>query len=311
MTSLSTGCRSTVAGAFLLASSLAVLVTGADADVRRGSVKSAAPGGVHGSFSVSQATIAEVLQCLLGQGVLVSNVVTQGPPAAFGRFAGGGTIIGFNTGVVISTGDVVSIPGPNELDDTSTDHSLPGDTDLDALIPGFATFDAAVLEFDFECTQSDVFSMDFVFASEEYNEYVDSDYNDVFAFFLDGNAVGNNVARVPGFCQTPGLPVAINNVNCGNPLAGPYPGPGQNCGCYRNNDIDEGGTIDTEMDGLTAPFGFSANVGPGTHHMKIAIADAGDGILDSAVFLRCESLACSESSPSRKSTWGETKVRYR
>ncbi len=48
----------------------------------------------------------------------------------------------------------------------------------------------------------------YVFASEEYNEYVGSEYNDLFAFFVGGT----NYAVLPGTST----PVAINNVNCGS-----------------------------------------------------------------------------------------------
>ena len=82
---------------------------------------------------------------------------------------------------------------------------------MDALIPGFFTNDACVLEFEFSCdTEPEGFSFKYVFGSEEYNEYVDTTFNDVFGFFLDGE----NIALIPG---TP-TPVSINNVNCGNPF---------------------------------------------------------------------------------------------
>ena len=62
-----------------------------------------------------------------------------------------------------------------------------------SLIPGYSINDATVLEFDF-IPKNDVISFEYVFASDEYNEYVGSSYNDVFGFF--GN--GKNMASIPG-----------------------------------------------------------------------------------------------------------------
>ena len=65
---------------------------------------------------------------------------------------------------------------------------LGGDSDLDNLLgPGFSTEDAAVLEFDFECPvlQDTVISFQYVFTSDEYNEFVNDIFNDVFGFFLN------------------------------------------------------------------------------------------------------------------------------
>src|SRR6185436_9045314 len=110
-----------------------------------------------------------------------------------------------------------SIVGPNLLDDTSTDNAMPGDPSLDALVPGYETFDATILEFDFVCDNPTAISFQYVFGSEEYNEWVGSPFNDVFGFFLNGV----NIATVPTICSSGGIPVAINNVNCQYPYAPP------------------------------------------------------------------------------------------
>jgi hypothetical protein len=232
------------------------------------------------------ADVTQLLQCLVGPAVQVSNAVLTAAPGAAGLFTGGSAIIGIDQGIVLSSGNVVTISGPNLANDTSYDNGYPGDADLDALIPGYQTFDATILEFDFTCPDPTVVSFQYVFASEEYNEWVGSAYNDVFGFFLNGT----NIAVVPASCSNPGIPVAINNVDCGNPYAPPN---GPNCNCYRNNALpDGGGLINTEMDGLTQTFYATAQLQPGTNHMKLAIADAGDHILDSNVMIHCQSFAC-------------------
>lgn len=243
------------------------------------------------AVQVQPADLNQIVQCLMGPNVEVSNAVLIAAPNAAGLFIGGTPAFGINQGVVLSTGNVTSIMGPNLWDDVSTDNSLPGDPDLDALIPGYVTFDATILEFDFECPDPTATSFQYVFTSDEYNEWVDTDFNDVFGFFLNGV----NIAITPAICSSGGIPVAINNVNCGNPFAPPG---GLNCDCYRNNALpDGGGTIDTEMDGLTQVFYATGQIQPGVNHMKIAIADAGDHVYDSNVLLRCQSFVCGEPPP--------------
>jgi plastocyanin len=146
------------------------------------------------------------------------------------------------------------------------------------------TADAAVLEFDF-VPQTDTALFRFVFASDEYNEWANTPFNDVFAFYINGN----NCALVPNTSQ----PISVNTINNGNtenPFP-PDPGP-QNPSLFRNNDLQQGGgSINTEMDGLTVVLTCIAGVTEdATNHIKLAIADANDEILDSVVFLQANSL---------------------
>ena len=237
-------------------------------------------------------TPSDLVNTLLGAGATASNIVYSGASIAAGTFSGGTGIIGFESGVILSSGNVATVAGPDNIDDGSTtNNGLPGDADLDALIPGFTTFDATILEFDFECTGVQTIQFQYVFSSEEYNEYVFSSFNDVFGFFLNGT----NIAVVPGGGATP---VAIDNVNCDNPY---NPPSGNNCNLFRNNDCSDippntfpCSDIDTEMDGLTLVFTASGTLLPGVNHIKLAIADAGDQVLDSNVFIKAESFACAD-----------------
>jgi hypothetical protein len=230
-------------------------------------------------------TATDVVNALIGAGPnapTISNVTVTGVNHAVGTFAGGTGIIGFENGIILSSGNIASVPGPNFYDNVTTNNGLPGDPDLDGLIPGYQTYDATVLEFDFECPTLLVISFQYVFTSDEYNEYVNSPFNDVFGFFVNGT----NIALLPDLVT----PVAINTVNCNNPYAPPT---GANCGLYINNDVsDGGGAINTEMDGLTVVFTATTAVNPGINHIKLAIADAGDEILDSNVFIKGESFLC-------------------
>ena len=246
-------------------------------------------------------TATDLVDVLLGGAtcVSVSNITLNGVNTAAGTFAGGTGIIGFESGIILSTGNIASVVGPiNTSDSTTTHNGHPGDTDLDTLVPGYQTFDATVLEFDFECPELDVVQFQYVFTSEEYNEFVYSPYNNVFGFFLNGT----NIALIP----TTTTPVAINNVNCGNPY---NPAGGTNCSLFINNDCSDippgtfpcNGPVQTEMDGLTQVFTAVGVLDPGVNHIKLAIADAGDSILDSNVFIKAGIFTCVVPSTSE---WG-------
>ncbi|MGK7895663.1 MAG: choice-of-anchor L domain-containing protein [Xenococcus sp. (in: cyanobacteria)] len=208
---------------------------------------------------------------------------------AIGYFEGGiSEDIGIESGIILSSGDISEISGPNDSDTTGDGLGTPGDLDLDLILnPNLLddtedreevegdTNDAVALEFDF-IPDHEEFVFEYVFASEEYNEFANSIYNDIFAFLLDGE----NIALIPGT----NTPVSINNINAQ-----------ENTSFFRNNDLDDVGVdelIATEFDGLTTVLGVRGFVTPGqTHHLKLVIADAGDATYDSAVFLQEGSLS--------------------
>ena len=233
--------------------------------------------------TVTPQSMAELLG---GVGVVISNVTYVGTLTSSGEFTGGTGIIGFEEGVILGSGKAVDVVGPNNEDGKTTDFGNPGDPDLD-ILSGFDTHDATVLEFDIT-PQADTLTFDYVFASEEYNEYVHTSFNDVFAFFVENAGVKTNCAVV----GTPLVPVSINTINQGNPF-GTF--PMENPELYINNDLsDGGGAINTQADGLTVLLTCNASVTPGvTNHIKLAIADASDFILDSWVFLKANSFVSS------------------
>ena len=209
---------------------------------------------------------------ILGSGITISNATYTGTATQSATYADG-SVIGMETGILLTSGDANLAVGPNVSDGAGVALGTAGDASLDGLIPG-TTNDAAVLEFDFVSAGGDLF-FDFVFASEEYNEWVDSSFNDVFGFFVDGV----NIALAPD-----GQVASVNNINCGNPFVG----VGPNCDSFNNNDPTSTSTpFDIEYDGFTDVLVAEAlGLGGGTHHIKIAIADASDTALDSAVFIQ-------------------------
>lgn len=221
---------------------------------------------------------------ILGPGISIvpGSINYIGAPNQGGTFTGGiASGLGIDEGIILTSGDATLAPGPNTADDTSSVLSTPGDSDLDAE-SGESTNDANVLEFDFTTSSSSLF-FNFVFASEEYNEFIDS-FNDPFAFFLNGV----NIALVPGTSDV----VSVDNVNCGNPFDASG-STGDNCGLFNNNDLDDGGPFfDIEYDGFTDVFTASASgLGSGVNTMKLVIADAEDFEFDSAVFIEANTFS--------------------
>ena len=251
-------------------------------------------------------TAAQLASSLVGAGVQVSNATYTGAPDAIGHFVFSvPTVVGFGEGLIMSSGKATDAVGPNVADDTSTPWYGAGDADLDAL-SGFTTFDASVLEFDFVPTANQVV-FSYAFASEEYPEWVHTGFNDVFAFFVNGVNCAT-VRQVAGDPAAPFVPVAVNNINNGNPIEIP-PTPANRPDLFRTNYVQPGGpsALDLELDGITSVLTCQSAVNPGvTNHMKLAISDASDYVLDSAVFIQAGSLVSNENPVADLSVTPET-----
>lgn len=214
---------------------------------------------------------------LAGPGVTVSNVTYTGANSQAGRIhVVDPAVVSFNDGVILSSGNIADIAGPNKSDGITGDMAGAADADLDALIANSqtvnpVTFDAASLEFDFVPTASTVY-FTYTFGSDEYLEWVNL-FNDVFAFYVNGT----NCATVPGG------PVSIDTIN-----------DAVSPNLFRDNSFSAppANPINIESDGLSVELICSANVNPGqTNHMKLAIADTSDQILDSVVMIKADSLS--------------------
>jgi len=236
-----------------------------------------------------------VQNVLLGPGVTVSNINYSGSGSAIGSFTANVNNFGLSSGVVITTGTIYAggngPQGPNNSPNSGLDNGFPGYTLLSNQIGGASTYNAAVLEFDF-VPYSDTVRFKYVFGSEEYPEYVGTPFNDVFAFFIAGPGISGlqNIAKLPN-----GQTVAINNVNGGNPGASPPVGS-SNAAYYvyngtGSNSPYDGSNTYMQYDGFTKVLEAVSRVQCGqTYHLIIAIADTGDGIYDSGIFLEANSL---------------------
>ena len=225
---------------------------------------------------------------LVGGGINISNVTFQGIYSSssisqFGEFVNGYTTnLEINEGIIIASGDVYNIPNVSGVL-MSTDASGNGCAEITALT-GNTSYDAAVIEFDFVPYDNKI-TLNYIFASEEYNDYVNSTFNDAFGFFINGpkpsGGIYNNfnIALIPG---TSFIPVSINNVNNGYSV-NCSSGPCTNCDYF----IDNCNGNQIIFDGFTKPLIAHCDVIPNqTYHIKLAVADVGDGVLDSGVFLK-------------------------
>lgn len=223
-----------------------------------------------------------------GTGVEISNITYNGPLNAIGFFDAANTNLGINAGILITSGSVGNTVGPNSMSGITQSNNMPGDSTLNSLIPGYMTYDASVIEFDV-IPDNDTLYFKYVFGSDEYMEFVNSSFNDVFGFFISGPGINGdvNMALVPDT----NIVVSINNVNCQtfpqyyvcNDLNSPT--------CILNSCPLSADSTTLEYDGFTAGLKACSLVQPGeTYHIKIAVADAGDMIFDSGVFISIESL---------------------
>ena len=255
------------------------------------------PFGALGQLTTSVQSPTSVVQnVLLGPGVTVSNVYYSGSANAIGSFNANINNFGLTSGVVITTGTInpggSGPQGPNDQSNSGVDNGTPGYALLSQQVGGTSTYNASVLEFDF-IPYADTVRFKYVFGSEEYPEYVGSQFNDAFAFYISGPGIPGgiqNIAKLPN-----GATVTINNVNNGNPGASPPVGPANAAYFVPNGDGNSspynGSNQYMQYDGFTKVLEAVSRVQCGqTYHLIIAIADVGDGIYDSGIFLEANSL---------------------
>ena len=251
-------------------------------------------GTLHGQVDVDQSlTIAEyVNDVLLGEGVSATNINFIGSPEQIGYMTGGDDI-GFPVagGLVLSSGNAAdafcaglgcatcSGPAPTDNDLLDIANSVP--PLIGQAFSVTSVNDLCALEFDFD-PAGDFVSFNYVFGSSEYEAWENSQYNDIFAFFLSGEGINGpynapatfpgqaiNIASVPD--SDPALPITISSVN--GALNAEY---------YILNDAP----ADVCMNGYTTVLTAVYPVICGeTYHIKLAIGDGSDTILDSVVIL--------------------------
>jgi hypothetical protein len=207
-----------------------------------------------------------------GVTVVPGSATYTGASIASGTFTSTPGTLAFNSGILLTTGSVNNVPGPNNTTAATYSNNTSGDASLNTLVGG-STNDAAVLSFDFVSSTSNSFTLQYIFGSEEYPEYVGTAFNDALGFFLNGI----NIAVVPGSST----PISINSINASTNSA------------YFSATAANGPVQYDGLAGNNAGFALIAtgNVTPGAvNHLKLAIADRWDTYFDSGVFIRADCL---------------------
>jgi gliding motility-associated-like protein len=257
------------------------------------------------SFSFGQILVDQsltiqqyVTDVLLGTGVSASNIQFTGCPTQIGHLTGGGSVgLIIDGGVVLSSDNAknlelaaqsadsyLGVDGCTGISQQSGDLETIANT-VPALIGQSFTVntvnDVAILEFDFVPT-GDTLQFNYIFGSDEYLTWINTGYNDIFAFFLSGPGITGPYAAPPGFPNgainiaqvpnsNPPLPITISSVN-----------PNINAAYYINNPNHDNIDINGYTTTLTA---FHLVQCGQTYHIKLAIGDGNDTALESFVML--------------------------
>lgn len=210
-----------------------------------------------------------------------------GNDQSYGYFDATGTSFPFESGIVLSTGRLINVPGPNDNLSDDDAANWAGDIDLEIALNENQTYNATILEFDFTAVASQV-SFRYLFASEEYQENNSNscEYSDLFGFLIRPTTSQNqyeNIALVPDTT----IPVKVTTVTPGVPGS-----------CPPQNEIYFGSYNGTNspinFNGQTDVLTATANVIPNqSYHVKLVIADEQNYRYDSAVFLEAGSFQLS------------------
>jgi len=224
----------------------------------------------------TSASAQAMAEAMFGSGIEIMSASYTGAGLASGIYTNGDAIAPdltpSDTGVILSTGkasDVTQASGdPNRAAGTSTNFQNPGRADLNE-IAGATTYDAATFEATFVPAGS-ILTMQIVFSSEEYLEYVNSGFNDAVGIFVNGEQAELTVGDGD---------ITINNINSSS-----------NENLFLNNPANTD-PYNTEMDGLTVTMTLKAPVLAGQENtIIIAIADGGDGVYDSNLLIAGDSI---------------------
>lgn len=216
--------------------------------------------------------------CATISNVSVSGGSFSGTDTSFGAFDANGSSFPFQNGLVLSTGKLSNVDGPNNSLSDDTANGWLGDDDLEQALGVNNTLNATVIEFDFSSI-SNSFQFEYIFSSEEYFGNAPCNYSDGFAFLLKEAGATNyqNLALIPNT----NIPVQVTSVR---------PTIGGNNGCPAQNeeyfDAFNGVNHPTNFNGQTKVLTAKSTIQPNvTYHIKLVIADEYNYRYDSAIFL--------------------------
>lgn len=224
--------------------------------------------------------------CVVVSNVSQSTGIDFGDVNGIAAFAQNGSDFPYANGIVLTTGNVASAPGPNTTLLSDGETFWPGDADLEAVTGVANTLNASYIQFDFIPFVNEV-NLNFIMASEEYNQFFECSFADAFAFILTDNVTGEvtNLAVLPGT----DIPIQTNNV---------HPDVPGFCDAINEEYFDKYNILpfnppedaainyNGQMVSLT---GNATVVENNSYTIKIVIADFTDEIFDAAVFLEASS----------------------
>ena len=219
------------------------------------------------------------------ENLVVTNVIGgdfNSTEKSFGYFDSNGSSFPLERGLVLSTGKLNNVGGPNDSLSDDDASNWGGDSDLETILNESNTLNATILEFNFSVRANQI-SFNYIFASEEYQENNSStcQYSDLFGFLIRRENGGDyiNIALVP----TTETPVKVTTVHSGvtgvcDPINEAY------FGSWNSN------SAPINFNGQTAVLTATANIIPDEiYNVKLVIADEQNFRYDSAVFLEASS----------------------
>jgi hypothetical protein len=217
----------------------------------------------------TNATALQMANAIFGDGVTVTGASYSGATNSKAIYSNGQLspgVVPSNTGVILSTGNAADFTqsngDPNRSAGTSTNTTGTDNNALFNALAGTNTFDAAWLNVDFIPT-SNIMTLRFVLASEEYPEYASSQFNDVVGVWVNGTVVPIGVGNGQA---------GVTNINAVNQ---------PNLNISNTNDA-----YNTEMDGFTVTLTLKMVVIPGVvNSIRIGIADTSDSSYDSNLLI--------------------------
>ncbi len=240
------------------------------------------------------ASATEMAQEIFGDGVTVVSATYSGANGSSAIYSNGDAISPYatpgDTGVILSTGNAADFTNTapwwnatntNQSTGRSTNTSGEDNNSTFNAIVGANTYDAAYLDVKFVPT-GDTLTMQFVFSSDEYPEYINSIYNDAVIVMVNGEEVEVEVGSGSASIST------INTTN--------------NQNLYLDN---TGDAYNTEMDGFTVTMTLKMDVNPGVENdILIGIVDVGDSSYDSNVLIAGDSVQASVVAVADETTMG-------
>jgi gliding motility-associated-like protein len=216
--------------------------------------------------------------------IFVTNTVSgnfSNSSISYGYFNANNSDFPFSEGLVLSTGRLSNVPGPNNSLSDDDASGWNGDQDLENALGINNTINATIFEFSF-VPQASSINFRYIFASEEYreNNSFTCDFSDAFAFLI--RPVGGqyqNLALVPGT----NIPVLVTTVR---PEI-----PGE-CEAINEEYFGQFNTVDAPINfnGQTAILTAETDVIAGqAYEIKLVIADETNYRYDSAVFIEANS----------------------